>query len=155
MSRPFHLAAVLFVGVFGSAGAIGQAYPTKPLRFVSTGVGASTDLAARTVAQGLTDNLGWNIVVDNRGSTIMGSEMAARAAPDGYTILVMTDGLWRGGYFQKMPFDPDKSRLVELRYFAGLSIDETAAAMRISAATVDREWRAARAWLQTQLPHGS
>ena len=52
-------------------------------------------------------------------------------------------------------FDPKKSRLVELRYFGGLSIDETAAEMSLSPATVDREWRAARAWLQSQLPNGS
>ena len=43
----------------------------------------------------------------------------------------------------------------ELRYFSGLSIDETAAAMDVSPATVDRKWRAARTWLQTQLSHGS
>src|SRR6185295_6006922 len=79
-----------------------------PLRFLTTGVGASTDLAARTVAQGLTDSVGWSVVVDNRGSTIMASEIVSRSPPDGYTILVITDGLWRGGFFQKMPFDPVK-----------------------------------------------
>ena len=52
-------------------------------------------------------------------------------------------------------FDARKSRLVELRYFAGLSVDETAEAMDVSAATIDREWRAARAWLQSELTHGS
>jgi RNA polymerase sigma factor (TIGR02999 family) len=43
--------------------------------------------------------------------------------------------------------DPRKSTLVEMRYFGGLSIEETAAAMGISIATVNREWRLARAWL--------
>jgi tripartite-type tricarboxylate transporter receptor subunit TctC len=71
-------------------------------------VGASTDLAARTLALGLTDSVGWNVVVDNRGSTIVACEIVARAPADGYTILVMTDGLWRGPLFQKMPFDPVK-----------------------------------------------
>jgi RNA polymerase sigma factor (TIGR02999 family) len=52
-------------------------------------------------------------------------------------------------------FDPQKSRLVEMRYFSGMSVDETAAAMGVSPATIDREWRAARAWLQNELPHGS
>src|SRR5262245_31637181 len=89
----------------------GQAYPNKPIRFITTGVGGSTDLAARTVAQGLTDSAGWNVVVDNRGSTIVSAEVVARAAPDGYTLLVSTDGLWRGPYFQKMPFDPIKDFL--------------------------------------------
>jgi RNA polymerase sigma factor (TIGR02999 family) len=44
--------------------------------------------------------------------------------------------------------DPRKSRVVELRFFGGLSIEETAEVMNISPATVHREWRAARAWLQ-------
>ena len=86
----------------------GQPYPNKPLRFVTTGVGASTDLAARTVAQGLTDSVGWNVVVDNRGSTIAAAEIVSRAPPDGYTLLVSTDGLWRGPLLQKMPFDAVK-----------------------------------------------
>jgi tripartite-type tricarboxylate transporter receptor subunit TctC len=91
------------------AGAVcAQAYPNKPIRFLTTGIGGSTDLAARTVAQGLTDSVGWSIVVDNRGSTIVASDMVAKAPPDGYGILVITDGLWRGPLFQKMPFDPVK-----------------------------------------------
>ena len=52
-------------------------------------------------------------------------------------------------------FDARKSRVVELRYFGGLTLEETAAAMAISHATVEREWRAARAWLHTQLTDGS
>lgn len=44
--------------------------------------------------------------------------------------------------------DPRKSEVVELRFFGGLSIEETAEVMKISPATVQREWRAARAWLQ-------
>ena len=94
------------IGVLSAGAASGQGYPSKPVRFLTTGVGASTDLAARTVAQGLTDSVGWSVVVDNRGSTIVASEIASRAPPDGYSILVMTDGLWRGPLFQKMPFDP-------------------------------------------------
>ena|SRR5215471_210330 len=44
--------------------------------------------------------------------------------------------------------DHRKSQIVELRFFGGLSIEETAQVMKISPATVQREWRAARAWLQ-------
>jgi len=47
--------------------------------------------------------------------------------------------------------DPHKARLVELRYFAGLSIPEAAAALGVSAATVGREWAVARAWLRREL----
>lgn len=43
--------------------------------------------------------------------------------------------------------DPQKGRVVELRYFAGLSIEETAEVLNISPTTVRREWRRAKAWL--------
>jgi len=47
--------------------------------------------------------------------------------------------------------DERQSRIVELRYFTGLSIDETAQVMAISAATVSREWTTARAWLHREI----
>lgn len=47
--------------------------------------------------------------------------------------------------------DPQRSRIVELRFFGGLTIEETAQVMRVSTPTVERGWRAARAWLQTEL----
>jgi RNA polymerase sigma factor (TIGR02999 family) len=47
--------------------------------------------------------------------------------------------------------DPEQGRLVELRFFGGLSIDETAEVMGISTATVKREWALARAWLRREL----
>jgi RNA polymerase sigma factor (TIGR02999 family) len=46
---------------------------------------------------------------------------------------------------------PDHARLVELRYFAGLTGDEAAASLGVSPATADRMWRYARAWLQVEL----
>ena len=47
--------------------------------------------------------------------------------------------------------DPQQSRLIELRFFGGLSIEETALVLGISPATVKREWATARAWLQREL----
>ncbi len=47
--------------------------------------------------------------------------------------------------------DPRKGRIVDLRYFAGLTVQETAAAMGVSIGTVEREWRYIKAWLHTQL----
>jgi RNA polymerase sigma factor (sigma-70 family) len=47
--------------------------------------------------------------------------------------------------------DPQQSRIVELRYFGGLSIEDTAAAVGVSPATVKREWAIARAWLSREL----
>jgi RNA polymerase sigma factor (TIGR02999 family) len=51
--------------------------------------------------------------------------------------------------------DPDQGRLVELRFFGGLSIEETAAVLEISPATAKREWAVARAFLQRELTDGS
>ena len=47
--------------------------------------------------------------------------------------------------------DPRKASLVELRYFAGLGIEEAASALGVSPATAKREWRVARAWLRREL----
>jgi RNA polymerase sigma factor (TIGR02999 family) len=48
-------------------------------------------------------------------------------------------------------FDPDLARIVELRFFGGLSIEETAEALRVSPATLKRRWTLARAWLAREL----
>lgn len=51
-------------------------------------------------------------------------------------------------------FDPLKSRLVELRYFGGLTIEETAKVLEVSPATVSKHWQLARAWLKREISHG-
>jgi RNA polymerase sigma-70 factor, ECF subfamily len=52
-------------------------------------------------------------------------------------------------------FDARKSQVAELRFFGGLSLEETGHALGISVATVEREWQAARAWLYARLTGGS
>jgi RNA polymerase sigma-70 factor (ECF subfamily) len=47
--------------------------------------------------------------------------------------------------------DPRKSKVVEMRFFAGFSVDETAAALHVSPETVMRDWRVAKAWLHREL----
>ncbi len=47
--------------------------------------------------------------------------------------------------------DPRKSRVFELRYFGGMSVDEAAEALKISPATVARDWRMAKAWLRREI----
>lgn len=47
--------------------------------------------------------------------------------------------------------DPQQGRIVELKFFGGLSIEETAEVLGISHATVERDWKVARAWLRRQL----
>ena len=51
--------------------------------------------------------------------------------------------------------DPRKSQIVEMRFFGGLSVEETAEVLHISAITVMREWNKAKAWLYRELSRGS
>ena len=68
------------------------------------------------------------------------------SALDAVDLLALDDALAR-----LAELDPDKARLVELRYFAGLSIPEAAAALGVSQATVGRDWAVARMWLRREL----
>jgi len=52
-------------------------------------------------------------------------------------------------------FDPRKARVVELRFFGGLSVEETAEVLRVSAITVMRDWSTARAWLYREMSGGA
>ena len=47
--------------------------------------------------------------------------------------------------------DPRQSRLIELRFFAGLNVEEAAEVMGVSPVTIKREWRSAKAWLHREL----
>jgi len=76
----------------------------------------------------------------------LGDATNAAAASDEVDVLALDDALAR-----LATMDPRKARLVELRYFAGLSIPEAAAALGISQATVGREWSVARMWLRREL----
>jgi len=68
---------------------------------------------------------------------------AAARAPD---LLMLDDALTR-----LAEMDPRQAQIVELRYFGGLEIEETATVLGISAGTVKREWRSAKAWLHREL----
>jgi RNA polymerase sigma-70 factor (ECF subfamily) len=83
------------------------------------------------------------------GGVIMTSldENVAAAAPD-VDVLALDAALEKLGQI-----DERQARLVELRYFAGLTIEEAAAALQISTGTVKREWVIAKAWLYREL-HG-
>jgi RNA polymerase sigma factor (TIGR02999 family) len=51
--------------------------------------------------------------------------------------------------------DPRKAKVVELRFFGGLSVDETAEVLKVSPDTVMRDWRLAKVWLVRELKHGA
>lgn len=75
-----------------------------------------------------------------------GSPVTPPDTIDAVDLLALDDALAR-----LAALDPRKARLVELRYFAGLSIPECAAALGVSPATVGREWVVARIWLRREL----
>jgi tripartite-type tricarboxylate transporter receptor subunit TctC len=90
-----------------------QAYPAKTVRIVvGFAPGGSTDVTARIMAQELTRLWNQQVVVDNRpgASGMIGAELAAKAPPDGYTLLVspQTSIVVAPLLFQKMAYDPIK-----------------------------------------------
>jgi tripartite-type tricarboxylate transporter receptor subunit TctC len=91
--RAWLAAVTMASGVAVAADAVAQAYPSRPVRvLVGLAPGGGTDTYARLISQRLTETLGQQFIVDNRpsaGGNIAG-EMAARAAPDGYTLWVVT-----------------------------------------------------------------
>jgi RNA polymerase sigma factor (TIGR02999 family) len=80
--------------------------------------------------------------------TLVGDE-AAVDGPDPVDVLTLHESLER-----LAAFDPQQERIVELRYFGGLTIEEAAEVIGISEATVVREWTIAKAWLQADLSRG-
>jgi RNA polymerase sigma factor (TIGR02999 family) len=74
------------------------------------------------------------------------TEAADLPAPSGSDLLAVDEALER---LEKL--DPRKAAVVEMRFFAGLTLEETAEQLGVSVETVGREWRRARAWLCTEL----
>ena len=89
-----------------------ERYPEKPIRFiVPFPPGALNDYLGRLLATKFTENWGKQMVVDNRagGSTIIGTEMAAKSPPDGYTLLLCSVALAvNQTLFPKLPYNTDK-----------------------------------------------
>jgi tripartite-type tricarboxylate transporter receptor subunit TctC len=92
------------------ANAAAQTYPSRPIRIiVPQSAGGSTDLAARIVAQRLSDAVSQPVVVDNRpgAGSLHGTDLVAKAAPDGYTLLVVAASFTINPSIRKnLPFDP-------------------------------------------------
>ena len=89
--------------------ASGQAFPSRPIRIVTSGVGGAGDFAARIVAQGIIGSLGQQVVVDNRPSGVIPGEIVAKAPPDGYTLLLYGSVIWLTPLLRDhVPFDPLK-----------------------------------------------
>lgn len=99
--------ALGLVTLVGSAAA--QSYPTRPIRLiVPFPPGGAVDVIGRIVAQPLSVRLGQQIVIDNRGgaNAIIGTDIATKAAPDGYTLLIVPAGhAITPSVMRKLPYD--------------------------------------------------
>jgi tripartite-type tricarboxylate transporter receptor subunit TctC len=93
----------LSVVATGAAGA--DAYPSRPIRFVTAAVGGGNDFAARVIAQGLTASLGQQVIVDNRGGSHIPQLTVSKAIPDGYTILLQNNTVWVAPLLEKVGYD--------------------------------------------------
>jgi tripartite-type tricarboxylate transporter receptor subunit TctC len=103
-------AALLLAGALFAAAAQ-SAYPDKPIRIiVPYPPGGTTDLLTRLIGQKLSESLKQPVVVDNRagGAAMIGSEIAAKSPPDGYTLLSTGAGphVINVSLFSKIPYDP-------------------------------------------------
>lgn len=109
-------------------------------------------VAARVMRRVLVDHARARLT-DKRGAgaqhvTLIDAQLGSDPSTDSEAIdlLSLDDALQR-----LAEFDPRKARLVELRYFAGLSIPDAAEALGVSQATVIRDWNVARRWLHREL----
>ena len=93
---------------------LAQEFPARLIRIVTSPPGGNNDFTARLMMKSLTEKAGWQIVIDNR-ATLVAPEVVARAAPDGYTLLVAGGSFISGSLFEKLPYDT-------LRDFAAISI---------------------------------
>lgn len=104
-------------------------------------------IAARLMRRILVDHARRRQAAKRGGDAIVLTLDEALIADETDVDLVALDDALRG----LGEMDPDLVRLVEMRFFGGLTIEETAEAMGVSPATVKREWSTARAWLHREL----
>src|SRR5687767_14376722 len=103
------LVVFVFVVTFASPAFAQPQYPAKPVRLiVPNPPGGGTDLVARIVSQKVSEKWGVNLIIDNRAGAggIIAVDVAAKSAPDGYTLLVGHFPLAITVNLVKVPFDP-------------------------------------------------
>jgi tripartite-type tricarboxylate transporter receptor subunit TctC len=104
-------AAIALAAATTGAGAA-EPYPSRPIRIVVPfAAGGIADLTARTVAQKMSEAMGQPLVIENRPSagSVVATQTVARAEPDGYTLLLMSNGnAVSVGLFKSLPFDTVK-----------------------------------------------
>jgi tripartite-type tricarboxylate transporter receptor subunit TctC len=107
------LLAVAGLALLAARPAWPQQYPAKPVRVVIVfAPGGGTDIVGRIVSQKVGEQLGQQFVVENRAGAagMIGAEIVAKSAPDGYTLMVYTQTMLVNAHiYKKTPYDPLKS----------------------------------------------
>src|SRR5690242_10925981 len=96
--------SLVFILAVGTGFASAQPYPSKPIRIVTSPAGGGGDFASRLIADEISGPLGQPVVIDNR-PTNLGGDVAAKAPPDGYTILVAGGAFIVGPIVTKASYD--------------------------------------------------
>ena len=103
--------------------AAAQAWPTRPVRLIVTfPPGGPADVIGRILAERLSEAWGQPVIVENRGGAggNIGAEAAARAAPDGHTLVVVASSHVQGAaLYRRLPFDPiaDFTPITQVAYY--------------------------------------
>jgi tripartite-type tricarboxylate transporter receptor subunit TctC len=104
--------AVALCSIVAHSAVAADQYPSRPIRLVIPyAVGGATDITGRILAPHLYASMGQQVIVDNRpgGASIPGTDLVAKAAPDGYTALMATMAFGANpALFSKLPFDAKK-----------------------------------------------
>ncbi len=120
MAKLHTIAASMLIAALaaGPAGAANQTYPDKYIRLLAAEAGGGNDLVARLIAQGISKQLGQQVIVENRPARVVG-EIAAKATNDGYTLMVASSTFLFAPLFEETKYDAVKD-------FAPISMISTA-----------------------------
>ena len=99
------------MGILAAGTVFGQDFPNRVVRMVVAEAGGGNDFIARAIAPGLGTGLGQQVIVDNRGGGIIPAQTVAKAAPDGYTLLLASGTLWILSLMRDTPYDPIRDYL--------------------------------------------
>ncbi len=111
--KPTRVAALIFTSLLCNAmpalaqSGLTQPFPVKTVRLITSEAGGSSDLIARFIAQAIAGPLGQQVIVENRGGSLVIQVQTLMSAPaDGHTLLIGTGSLWVQALLEKVPYDP-------------------------------------------------
>jgi len=88
-----------------AAAAPAQDFPNRPVRILTAAAGGGNDFVARLLAPPLSERLGQQVIIENRGG-LLSAEAVSKAPPDGYSLLLTGSSFWVSPFFREVPYDP-------------------------------------------------